>query len=108
MAATWNILRCRTMDRQSMRGRSPVGKKQIMSSVVRRVGLMTSFGDMNFYYFLFLDFFSFSRKTAILCHSGEGVRQAAVQPDWRVLYTYDVAIQLETLLFSTWNEYATQ
>lgn len=73
---------------------------------------MTSFDDMNSYYLSFLDFFSFSlsrsRKTAILCHSGEGVHQAAVQADWRVLYTYDIAIQLETLLFSTWNEYATQ
>jgi hypothetical protein len=89
-----------------------VGKKQIMSSSARRVGLMTSFDDMNSYYLSFLDFFSFflfrSRKVAILCHSEEGVREAAVQADWRLLYTYDVAILLETLLFSTWNEYATQ
>jgi hypothetical protein len=89
-----------------------VGKKQIMSSSARRVGLMTSFDDMNSYYLSFLDFFSFSlfrsRKVAILCHSGEGVHEAAVQAAWAVLYTYDVAIQLETLLFSTWNEYATQ
>ena len=89
-----------------------MGKKQIMSSIARRVGLMTSFDDMNSYYLSFLDFFSFSlfrsRKTAILCHSEEGVHQAAVQADWRVLHTYDIAIQLETLLFSTWNEYATQ
>ena len=73
---------------------------------------MTSFDDMNSYHLSFLDFFSFSlfrsQKTAILCHSEEGVHQAAVQADWRVLHTYDIAIQLETLLFSTWNEYATQ
>ena len=73
---------------------------------------MTSFDDMNSYYLSFLDFFSFSlfrsRKAAIHCHSGEGVHEAAVQADWRLLYTYDEAIQLEALLFSSWNEYATQ
>ena len=38
MAATWNILRCRTMDRQSMRGRSPWAKSRLCRALREESG----------------------------------------------------------------------